>query len=184
MGVVPVPLDWAANAGNSPTAAAWQAGVGDPLKFLLDPPRVAVRNTGAQSIPTGAFTALTFNTEDYDNETPTSMHSLITNLSRLTAQTTGTYLVGGLCTFTGNATGRRGLRWRVNAGVNPVPGSQVIIAAGTAANVSVQARVMYVPLAVGDFLELEAFQDSGAALNTVVAGAESQPSAEARWIGP
>lgn len=181
---VPTPLDWVANAGAYATAAMLQAGVGDPFKFLFDPPRVAVRQiTTAQSIPSGAFTALTFNTEDYDNEAPTSMHSLLTNLTRLTAQTAGTYLVGGACTFAGNVTGRRGLRWDLNG--SPVAGSQLTQVAGAvAANVTVVARTMYVALAVGDFVELKAFQDSGVALLTIVTPGEAQSAAEARWVGP
>lgn len=182
MGTVPTPLDWVANAGLSPTAVAWQAGVGDVLRFLLDPPRVALRQGTAQSIPTGAYTALTFATEDYDNESPTSMHSLISNQTRITAQTAGTFLVGGKVSFAANANGRRGLRWALNGSV--VAGSEVIGPANPTGTTSLQARVMPIALLVGDFVELQAFQDTAGALLTVVSGVETQPAAEARWIGP
>lgn len=183
MGTVPVPIDWVANAGNSPSAAVWQAGVGDPLKFLLDPPRVALRQGTAQSIGTGSYTALTFATEDYDNETPTSMHSLVSNQTRITAQTAGTYLFSGKCSFAANSAGRRGLRWFLN-GTTVVPASEVIGPTNPTGTLSLAARTMPIALAIGDFVELQAFQDTAGALLTTVSGTETQPAAEARWIGP
>lgn len=180
---VPTPLDWAANAGLSPTAGAFQAGVGDVFKFLLDPPRVALRQGTAQSIPTASYTALTFATEDYDNETPTSMHSLVSNQTRITAVTAGTYLVGGKVSFANNANGRRGLRWFLN-GTTVVPASEVIGPANATGTTSLQARVMAIALGVGDYVELQAFQDTAGSLLTAVSGTETQPAAEARWIGP
>ena len=180
---VPTPLDWAANAGNSPSAAQFQAGVGDVFKFLLDPPRVALRQGTQQSIGTAAYTALTFATEDYDNESPTSMHSLTSNQTRITAQTAGTYLLSGKASFGASATGRRGLRWLLN-GSTPLGGSEVIGPSSPTGTTSVAARTMYVSLGVGDYVELQAYQDSGASLLTAVSGTETQCTAEARWMGP
>lgn len=187
MGTVPTPFDFAANAGNIPTAAILQAQIGDPLTFMISTkPRVFLRSAAAQSIPTGAFTALTFDTEPYDVNDPVtaaSMHSIITNLSRITAQVAGTYQFSGSCSFTGNATGRRGLRWDVN-GTTPVAGSQIIQAATTTGNVGIMAASVPISLGIGDYVELKAFQDSGGALATVVSIVESQPSVNAFWLAP
>src|SRR4051794_16526480 len=53
-------------------------------------PSCAVYNDAAQSIPDGALTALTFNTEHFDTD---SIHSTSSNTSRLTCQTAGIYVI-------------------------------------------------------------------------------------------
>jgi hypothetical protein len=161
-------------------------GIRDALRFLLDPPRCRVRSVVAQSIPTSAYTAIAFATEDYDNEATasylsgTGMHDPATNNTRITIQTAGTYLLTGQIGWAGNATGRRGSRWDVNGVV--LAGGQSIWAQGSANGLAYPAPVMLVPLNVGDFVELKGFQESGAALSTV-ATSESQSRADVRWIG-
>jgi hypothetical protein len=187
MVAVPTPLDWVGNAGNFASAAMLKAGVEDVLRFLLDPPRVRVRSGVAQSIPTSSYTALAFATEDYDNEATathlsgTGMHDTVTNNSRLTCRTAGTYLLTGQVGHVGSASGRRGVRWDLNGGV--LNGCQNIWAPGVATGVAYPAPVILVPMLVGDFVELKTFQEPGSSQNTV-ATAESQSRAEARWVGP
>lgn len=179
MGTAPSPQTWSNGVLVDDTAL--NAQVRDPLKFLLDPPRVKLRQIAAQSIPNASYTALTFTAEDYDNELPTGMHDLVTNNTRITCRTAGTYLCTGQVGWAGNATGRRGMRWDLNG--SPVQGAQNIVAAGVASGIAIQAPTIYVAMSVGDYLELMAFQESGGALNTVVV-TESQPTATARWVGP
>lgn len=175
----PVPHTWvdgefASAAGNL------NPGVRDVLAFLLDPPRCKLRNTAAQSIPASAYTALTFNTEDYDNE-PSGLHDPSTNPSRITIRTAGTYVLLGQVGWAGNTTGRRGARIDQNGAV--IPGCQNIWAPGTTQGIAYPAPVILVPCSVGDYLELKVFQESGGALSTV-ATSESQSRFEARWMGP
>jgi hypothetical protein len=161
-------------------------GIRDALRFLLDPPRCRVRSVAAQSIATASYTALQFATEDYDNEATasylsgTGMHDPAVNNTRITIQTAGTYLLTGQCGWAGNTTGRRGMRWDVNGVV--LAGAQSIWAPSTTQGIAIPAPVLMVPLSVGDFVELKAFQESGGALATV-ATSESQSRADVRWIG-
>lgn len=149
----------------------------DRVQFLSDPPRAQLRQTVAQSLTSGAFAAITFGAEDFDNY---SGHSTSTNTSRYTAQIAGIYQLAGKAAWAGNATGRRATKWQKN-GVD-ITASQVAIIATSASDVEHPATTMMVSLAVGDYVELHAFQDSGGALNTFV-GTEQQPVMTVRWIG-
>lgn len=189
MVAVPTPLDWIAFAGLSPSAAQYEAGVGDPLAFLLDPPRCSLRATAAQPIPNGAYTPVAFVGEPYDNEATaahlsgTGMHDPATNNTRVVARTAGTYMCTGGVSWAGNGTGRRGIRWAKNGAA--LADSQVIEAATAAVAVAYAARTVWVPLSVGDYVELQAFQDvtGGGALNTDVTS-PSGCDATVRWSGP
>jgi hypothetical protein len=184
---VPTPLDWTANAGQYASAAMLKAGVGDPLTFLLDPPRCVAYATAAQSIPNSSFTSLALAAEDVDNEATashlsgTGMHDLVTNNSRLVARTAGTYMCTGMVAWAANATNRRGTRWAKN-GV-ALARSQQLQPAAAAVGLAIPARTIYLPLAVGDYVELQAFQDSGGALSTDVTS-PSGVEAAVRWSSP
>jgi hypothetical protein len=160
-------------------------GLRDAMRFMLDPPSVILRQTVSQSLPNNAYTALTFTTEDYDNEATASylsgvgMHDPAVNPSRMTCQTAGRYLLTGGCSFV-SGTGRRGLQWTVN-GVS-VPATQIIFAAGSTSGQDMPCRVTIVSLSVGDYVELRAFQDSGAAMSLGVPSPGGS-NATARWIG-
>lgn len=176
---VPTPFDWIANNGLYASAAGLQAGVGDPLNFLLSPPLCVLRQTTTQSIPTGAFTSLLFQTEDADTD---NMHSTSTNTSRLTAVTAGWYQLSGQVGHgTASIMGRRGCLWAVNGTAKN--GSQALTTAvGTGSGGTVQvATTMLVFLNVGDYVELQAYQDTGAALSTNVT-TTAQSSVSALWV--
>lgn len=175
----PVPHTWVDNEFAS-AAGNLNPGVRDVLAFLLDPPRCTVRQiTAGQSLPNAAYTALTWNFEDYDNE-PAGMHDPNTNPSRITIRTAGTYLCLGGCSFV-SGSGRRGLAWYQNAAA--LPSAQMIMAAGATTGADFVARPIYIACAAGDFIELRAFQDSGAAMILGV-GAPGGSSASVRWVGP
>lgn len=187
MVAVPTPLDWVANAGAFASAALLQAGVGLPLAFLLDPPRCVVRQTVTQPIPHSSFTALTFTTEDSDNEATAShlsgsgMHDPAVNPQRITARTAGTYMLAGAVSFPANTAGRRGCKWTVNG--TDVPMSQALQPAPSTGALDLTARVKYVQLVAGDYVELRAFQDSGGALNTAVTS-PGGADASVCWVRP
>lgn len=175
----PVPHTWVDNEFAS-AAGFLNPGVRDPMLFLLDPPMCVLRQTVAQSLATATFTSLTFTTEDYDNE-PLGMHDPTVSNTRITCRTAGRYFVTSGVGFVSNATGRRGLRVLLNGAA--VNASQIVVPATGSSGFGVAGRSVYVPMSVGDYLELQAYQDSPAALSTDVVAAVA-PSFSARWSSP
>lgn len=152
----------------------------DPVLFMLSPPIAELYQTGAQSIPNAAFTALLFDTETVDKDvSSTGGHSTSVSTSRYTAVYPGWYQVSGGVAFAANATGRRACTWRVNG--SSVAGSQVAYPATAASDCEIAARTKLVYLNVGDYVELYAYQESGGALNTFVA-ASAEPHMSVRWV--
>jgi hypothetical protein len=70
-----------------------------------------VYNSTGIAIPNNAWTELTFDSEKYDTD---NIHSITTNTSRLTCQTSGKYLIVGNAQFDNDATGIRGYRILLN----------------------------------------------------------------------
>lgn len=163
MGTVPTPFHF--TALTTPTAANLNAGIEDALAFLLDPPRCKVYNSGAQSIGDGSFTALTWDTEEFDTD---AMHSTSSNTSRIVCKTAGTYLLSGSISWASSNAGiRRGARWLKNGSSS---NTQVMITppgTGTAGVPTVHAPTVMMSLAVNDYVELAAYQDTGGSLSTV-----------------
>lgn len=142
----------------------------DPISFLYAPPIARLRQTSIQSIPTNTFTALLWDTEDVDTDiSGVGGHSTSVNTSRYTSLYASWYLAGGGAGYAANATARRACAWAKN-GTN-ISGSQIAVPATAANDCEIGARLIFVYLNVGDYLELMAFQESGGALNTNVTGA-------------
>lgn len=149
----------------------------DQIVFLSQPPIAVLRQTGAQSLSTGAGTAITFDAEDIDTH---GGHSTVTNTSRYTAQIAGWYQLSGGVSITGSATNRRACWWTKNG--SDIAGSEATVSAGDdTGTLTVPARTILVLLAVADYVELKGFQDSGGSLNTVVTSA-AQPSMHVRLV--
>jgi len=130
------------------------------LSSTTQPRAVVTNNT--QSIPNAAFTALTFATEE-DNVGP--LHSTVTNPSRLTVPTggDGTYLVTASLDWASSAAGNgRIARLRKNATTEIQRQSM----GPTTAFLPAHVLVAQLKLVATDFLEFEAFQDSGGSLGT------------------
>ena len=124
----------------------------------------AVTHDATQAISTGANIALAFNTERWDTN---AIHDNVTNNSRLTCKTAGKYTINGCFSFAANATGYRQGSIRLN-------GTTLISISGFGAPPSpYEPRVALsctYNLAVNDYVELMAFQDSGGNLNVQQAG--------------
>lgn len=144
--------------------AAWCDTVRDDLEFLVDPPACSVYHNTTQSQTTGtALTALAANSENYDND---SMHSTVTNNSRITIQTAGRYEVGAVVSWAANATGNRALAFAKNGvGVNDY---LVDIRTGTATNSTGISGSRTLVLAAGDYVEVSVWQTSGGNLNATL----------------
>lgn len=147
-----------------------------------NPPYLHMRQTIAQSIPNNSFASLVFDLggEDLDNF---NGHVSGGTASRYTCQRAGVYLFAGSYAPAVNATGIRLTRWMVNGAMLLGSGSTPVIAnTGGFAAVSL-AKTVIVRLNVGDYVELQALQNSGAALNTLVA-TENFSTMSAMWIAP
>jgi hypothetical protein len=156
-------------AGEIETGSFLNSSITNLGNFLLGKPVFAAWQSTVQSIPNNTYTPLTFTSEVVDRD---NGHSVTTNTSRYTAQTAGYYLFNGQIQYASNVTGSRRALWWVNGGTPTGNGGGFFTTSSTlvAGNVSVVAPPFFVYLAVGDYVELAAFQNSGAALNTVAAG--------------
>jgi hypothetical protein len=116
----------------------------------------AFRDGTNQSIPNNSWTKVEFNTEDYDS---LGEYDSVTNY-RFTAQNAGYYFIGTVLAFATNTTGMRKAAIKKNASYAqevsqlPVAGERAMVNGAT---------ILY--LAAGDYVEIEAFQDSGASLD-------------------
>jgi hypothetical protein len=104
---------------------------------------------------------LTFDSERYDTDT---IHSTVSNTSRLTATTAGKYDIKGSISYTAAASGVRLARILLN-------GATVIAnetrASASAADATAMTVATVYDLAAGDYVELQAYQNSGGSLNAL-----------------
>jgi hypothetical protein len=136
------------------------------IATLANPARAQMRQIAVQTLTTGVFTPITFTAEDHDSA---GGHSNSVNTSRYTAQVAGLYEFGGGVAFAASGTGARICAWFKN-GVQ-IDGSDVALAtAGAGLATRIPARIIQVQLAVSDYVELAALQDSGASLDTFASG--------------
>lgn len=165
----PVPAATVNSQGNLANYLAGRVESGGARK-----PLARLRATAVQSIPNNAFTSVTFDTEtfDYDNSHTTT--------SRYTAGTAGVYLVSGQCGFVGNATGARDIQLAVN-GTAYSDSENGFATVPNAGNIGLVIATDLVQLNVGDYLELQVFQSSGGALNTLIGGA-ANPRMTVMWV--
>jgi hypothetical protein len=136
------------------------------MTFYFEPAaveRVRATNSVALVIPNNAVTALALDTNRYDSN---GLHDVAVNNTRLTCKRAGLYVITGHAQFAASAAGTlRILGIRLNG--NQAGG---VLAAEQFAPVAVDflksVSTEYV-LAVNDYLELYAFQDSGGNLNVL-----------------
>ena len=154
------PKTWA--SGNVLTASDMNTYVRDNTLYLYaqsgSSPTCRVYNNAAISIPNNSTTALTFNSERWDND---DMHSTASNTSRLTCVTPGIYSVYGNIRFASNNNGNRIIAVRKNGSV-VWANHRAMAIQGSNHPLSIATQI---DLDTGDYVELLAFQSSGAALN-------------------
>lgn len=142
-----------------PIPAAWTRVVRDDLEDIIDPPACSVFDSGNQSLTSGNFAAMNADSENFDND---GMHDPVTNNTRLTIQTAGRYQCQAIVSFDASSTGVRRLRFAVN-GVAIVDSGLSLPPVGALSTTLNAMKI--IALAVGDFVEIQARQDSGGALN-------------------
>jgi hypothetical protein len=119
----------------------------------------SVYNVAVQSIANGTFTALNFDSENYDTD---GFHSTSSNTSRFTIPTGkgGKYLINATFEVDDNATGQRTLAFYKNGSVEIYCGN---VASNTRQPKSIGNVVL--DLAANDYVEAFYYQDSGTSRN-------------------
>lgn len=131
---------------------------------------VRVRNDANQSINNTTETVLTFNTEDFDTD---SMHSTVTNTSRITFVTAGVYIVGAAIDFDFNATGERYVCIKINNTTNINCESKQAVTSGS--STTRMNLVNAYNFAANDYIEVIVYQASGGALNSLTGSTYQSP---------
>lgn len=154
----------------------------DPFRFLMRKPTAELRRTTAQSIPFNTWTSMLWTVEDIDDD-PDGVggHSTSSNTSRYTARYPGWYLCVGGVMFDPDTTTRRGIRWSKNG--SPVDASENFSPPTSVFEMGIIARPRLIFLAIGDYVELQAWQNrtAGTALNVTAANGEVQPNMGVSW---
>lgn len=119
-----------------------------------------IYRTTTQSISSGAWTAISFDSERFDTD---SMHESVTHPTRITFNTAGKWMVAGNYQIAANGTGTRWIAIYPNgsstalAQFGPNPGT---------ASFDARMNVALIhDFAVNDYIELQVYQDSGGNLN-------------------
>lgn len=160
---LPVPNPRTAVAGEFETAAYFNM-FRDAINFLANPPLAQLYQVTVQAIPNNAFTPLAFDITSVDSY---GGHSNTTNNSRYIAQVAGWYEFDGAVGFAINSTGNRDGAWAKNGTQLTAPGPGSIGDGSAAHAVSLAVPMLQIFMNVGDYVELLAFQSSGAAINVL-----------------
>ena len=153
------------------------AGAITPARISGIPSARAFNNANQSVSGVATFTPLALNSERFDTA---AMHRTDIDPSRLTVSTPGIYVASADVTWEPNATGARELNIRKN-GTTLV--ARVVEAAVPGGNSTDQSVTTTVQLAAGDYLEVVVRQNSGVALNVLVAP-DFSPEFSASWLAP
>jgi hypothetical protein len=150
--------------GSTTDTAAKRNTIEDGIFNAHQQPAVRATANAVQSINNSTQTALVFQTESYDQAggAASTQHDLVTNNSRLTCLYAGIYVITGFMDFGLSAAGtQRQGRIRVGGATNIA----VQTTQPSASHGSELVVTAHYALAVNDYVELTANQDSGGALN-------------------
>lgn len=175
-----VPTMGQAIPGNYETGAFWNANTQALGNFLLSPPMFVGWYGGTpQTIPNATWTHMVLDTEVIDTE---GGHDTTSNSQRYTCQVAGVYYLTGCIVFTAGGTGVRGAKFMVNTSTS-VPGSEQVVAPLSTVATTIAATPSYARLAVGDYVEIFAYQSSGAGLATASnASGDYACAMSCRWV--
>jgi hypothetical protein len=140
-------------------------------------PAARVAHTADQSIPSGSVADLSFNTERFDNA---NLHDNATN-KRLVAPIPGVYSVSASVNWDQNSAGSRFLGLRLNGGTGNYIAAQW--GAPNSAHSTDQTVSTLWKFDAGDYVEVEAFQDSANPLD-VSSTTPRSPEFSMAWVGP
>jgi hypothetical protein len=132
--------------------------------LLASFPVARLRRTSAQAIPHNAFTAVTWQVADWDTA---GGWNASTNPSRYTFQVPGYYTVLSHAAFAANATGGRAMGVAYN-GTRLAAGNVLDDNAGAGNGYHPSSGLTVKAASVGDYIELQVYQFSGANLDQEV----------------
>ena len=134
-------------------------------------PQARVYSTAAQSLTSSVLTALTFTNARWDLP---SGHFSLSSPTRLTCQIAGLYVAFGHVGFAASASGtQRQINIMLNGSTYIARASEQLEAGGSSGNVHRLIVATLWRFAVADYIELQAYQDTGGALNTYVEADDS-----------
>lgn len=166
--------------GGVATTSEQNTYVRDPLLFLFKVPIAELTANAVQSINNATATAIAFAAETVDTDVDgVGGHDNVTNNTRYTARYAGWYYCDGGIGWASNATGVRAAWWSVNGTL--LNSATIDIPAISGAITTVPARGKLIFLNVGDYVELDGYQTSGAALNATN-NAPDLSSASIHWV--
>jgi hypothetical protein len=176
---------WSAPAtfasGDTLTAAQMNV-ISDDLKFLKNVDRVRVYKSAAQTVASGAWEHLSFDSEDYDTNT---MHSTSSNTQRLTATVDGWYVACLQVSFAASGANRRDIQIRKNDsstdGSAGTRWARVTLGALGAGDSTIMQCSAYLYLSATDYVKGLAWQNSGAGLDVESGSATTWFSLT--WLG-
>ena len=172
---LPVPSQRTWSVGDIVTAAMMNANVRDAVNFLAAPPLFVGLQATVQSLATATWTPLNFDSTVVDTY---SGHSNTVNNSRYTCQVAGWYAMSGVLTIGTTTNTHRGEFLKNGVAIN---GSQYApISSASAIVTDLAYPTTVAQCAVGDYLQIAAFQDSGASVGTLVS-APRQPCFTVWW---
>lgn len=118
--------------------------------------------TSTLATTSGVALNVTLNGESADTGTATAQHDNATNSDRLTCQWAGMYVVTGLVDFAPSGAGDRLMALTLNGATGLAEARGPAAAGGNNTSVGVTRAVR---LIVGDYVNMQAMQNSGGALN-------------------
>lgn len=161
-GTYTVPNNWiriAQRNSDSPNLIYWGDGRRQGASTTIavdrttpDVPSARVKKTTDQTgLVSGAFTRITWDAEDWDNDV---IHDNATNNSRLTAKTAGVYLIQGQFGWDGSGTGQSILSFYVN-------GAEQFRDRMGALNYQEHSASTFLKLSVNDYVEMFIHHSAG-----------------------
>lgn len=158
--------------GEKVSAALWNDDVRDAVDYLLDPPRCQVYQATGQTFTNGAAAAaVTFDAETYDSD---GMHDNVTNNSRITFVTAGTYILHVYTDLPAATYTVYTVTLRIN-GTTSIRTLAFVNPAGGFIRFTIERA-----FSASDYLEVLLTQTSGA--NRVAATGNNVTGVTARWV--
>ncbi len=169
-------LDGAVSTGVTPQALSFKTGTGStPTERLAigstgvitgsSQPAASAHPSGAQSIPSGAFTAVTFNTNDWTQGSAT-VHDTGSNTSRFVAPAAGIYAFNAFASMLLDTPPYEYVCTILKNGATTLQTNSNPIDSTTVTNPTCRVNFL-VSMAANDYVEFTLYQNSGSAINTL-----------------
>ena len=171
-------LQSSAGAGSAGELVALNSAGAVDFTMLPTTPGARVYRSTNQNITTSTGTVITFDSERYDTDT---LHSTVSNTSRLTASRAGKYAISCHVEWTSNSTGGRWVRLLLN-GATVIAQDFRLGASSSTDALNMSLSTIYT-LAASDYVEVQVWHNRGSGLN-VLSSANYSPEFAIQWLAP